>query len=232
MKRLVITAYLLACGPAAADEAWHLTAEVLTDVPVQVGARATVEGPHRLRAGTSLGVMPESYVSTINETALAYDLYPQATATLIEAVLQDSLIWRTHAGWRPFAKRGLYFELGYGLARVSGNSVGQEVVATAAGLDAPRDAGRALRFEASASLHMLDVEIGWVWALPANLQLRTAIGGAFTLASSATINREFDTVFTPAWDAFEGAGERYLVDMFDTYAHTATLTVAIGYQIF
>ena len=46
-----------------------------------------------------------------------------------------------------------------------------------------------------------DLEIGWLWRWPFGLTLRTAIGGASTIAAQTTITPNFDPGIspTPSW---------------------------------
>lgn len=219
-------------GEASGDD-WHLTIEALTDIPVMVGGRVGVEAPGRVRFGTSVGFMPSSYVDIINSTAETFDWYGEATATLIETIVQNSLILRLHAGWHPWAERGFYFEGGYTLGIASGNAVGQDTIAGASGADSP-DADENRELDADTTIHMADVEVGWQWKVVDDVWVRTALGGAFTLAADSVISRNFNTSGPNArlWDAFEEAGELYVIDVLETYAHTVVLSVAVGYRLF
>ncbi len=233
MTLFTLPALLTLLAPPAQAE-WHLAAEMLTDVPVQVGGALRVEGPKGLRLGTSLGVMPQAYVDLINDTALAFEWYDEPTAKLIETIMQNSLVSRTHVGWAPFEGWGFYAELGYGFVGLSGAAVGSELLTEAAGLSVPSTSrGSDLEFDASAVLHMLDVEFGWQWAVwEEALWLRAAIGGAFTLSTSATVERKFEAPLGALWDEFEAGAEDYLVDTLSTYGHTGTLSIAAAYRFF
>lgn len=230
--RTHLTALLLLCAsPALADD-WHLTAELGTDVPVQIGAKAVVEAPNRLRLSTSVGIMPGAYVDLINSAAESFEWYGEPTAKLLEIMLQNTIVWRTHVGWRPWAEYGFYFEAGYGLAVATGSTVDQQSLSEASGATAPTTmSGQSTDFESSATLHMIDVETGWQWNIWESVWLRTALGGTFTVSSSATVERTFDSS-APAWDIFESLTEDYLVDTLDTYAHSVVATVAVGYRFF
>lgn len=230
--RMSVLLAVLAAPSAATAEGWHLTAELLTDVPIQVGAKVVAEAPQRVRLSTSVGVMPSAYVDLINSTAESFEWYGESTAKLIEIMLQNTVVWRTHVGWRPFPERGFYFEAGYGLGVATGSTVGQADLAEASGAESPMTrGGESLDFESGAVLHMADVEVGWQWNLWEDLWLRAALGGAFTLGSSVTIERTFESS-APAWDTFETASEDYLIETLDTYAHTVVGTLAVGYRFF
>ncbi|MFN3201380.1 MAG: hypothetical protein ACE366_23465 [Bradymonadia bacterium] len=220
-------------GDDAQLGAWHLTTELVNDVPVQIGLRATLTTPNRIRFGTSIGYMPGAYVDLINNTAEALDWYGEPTALLIETIISDSLISRTHVGWQPWADKGFYFEAGYAFVGVSsGGTVTAQELATAAEIETPNIGNSDRGFEASATLHMVDLEVGWMWSAWDALWLRAALGGAFTVSSSATVERNFSSGPAQAWDTFEQASEDYLVDIFGSYGHTVVLSMAVGYQVF
>lgn len=222
-----------AATPEAVADDWHLTVEALTDVPVMVGGGVRVDAPGRLRLRSAVGYMPSTYVDIINSTAERFDWYGEATSTLIETLVQNSLILRLHVGWQPWAERGFYFEGGYTLGRASGQAVEQDTLTSASGVTAPEgDDGREL--DADTTIHMANVEAGWQWQVADDLWIRTALGGAFTVAASSTINRNFSTSGPSArlWDTFEEAGEAYVVDVLESYAHTVVLSVAVGYRLF
>ena len=68
---------------ATSSHSWHLDAEALTDVPVHIGTRISLEGPWRLRGALAVGSLPEAYVNLINATSTSLDFYDQETADLI-----------------------------------------------------------------------------------------------------------------------------------------------------
>src|SRR5205823_1170435 len=103
-----------------------------------------------------------------------------------------SLIWRTHAGYQPWPDHGFYAMGGYGLVVLGGGSTASAIIEAATGMQLPesdRDQPRSLSVHAR--LHMLDVEAGWTWVLPENLQLEVAVGGAFTIGAATTITPDY-----------------------------------------
>jgi hypothetical protein len=231
----IIGAALASSGARAVPPGYHLRLEAGTDFPAAVGARLSAELPYRLRVGTSLGVLPGPYVDTINAIVVGLDAYPQTTADLIRAALENSLIWRLQAGWRPFDARGLYIDLGYSLVTLGGGATGDQIIAAATG-NSPPSSSRGREYDIRSTLHMLIVEIGWEWSLWRDrLSLRAAIGGAFTVGASTAIDPVFATS-GPAEarlvQAFTGFGEGYLDDTYTSYVHTPVISVAAGYRFF
>src|SRR5262249_50094702 len=160
------------------DKTYNLGIEVLTDFPVQVGGKLWVEFPHRVRVSTSFGVLPRPYIDAINKTLVAADAYSQQEADLIKTALQSSLIWRLHIGWRPCRRRGLYFEVGYGLAAFGGGASSAQLISAATGVTVPPEVLSGQDYDVRSTLHMIDAEIGGQWVLRKGLMLETAIGFA------------------------------------------------------
>jgi len=235
--RLVVVSWvvLASAGVRAEPSGYRLRLEAGTDFPAAVGARLSTEFPHRLRVSTTLGALPTPYVDTINAVVVALDGYPQTTADLIRDALQNSLIWRIQAGWRPFAAHGFYADLGYGLVTLGGGATGDQIIAAATG-QSPTASTRGREYDIRSTLHMLTVEIGWEWSLWRDrISLRAAIGGAFTLGSLTSIRPQF-TTSGPAEarlvQAFTSFGEGYLDGIYTSYVHTPVLSVAGGYRFF
>ena len=222
---------LLAIVPVSRAEGWIFQAEGLTDVPVQVGGRLSVEGPLRLRLGTSLGVLPGPYIDLINAVVVAAGGYDDSTAELIRQSLKQSLVWRLHLGWRPFEDYGFYFELGYGLVTLGGGVEGEELITVVTGSPPPRDDPTSDRtYDVTSTLHMLDVEIGWRYELWRGLTLRAAVGFAGTLGAQSEVAPAYRVVARRAVEAFTGAAERYLNDVYSTYVFTPVVSFALGYR--
>jgi hypothetical protein len=147
----------------AARPAWHFEVEGVTDFPLQAGVRVGGEGPFRIRASASIGALPGGYVSIINSLVVAVGGYDKKTADLVEGALNDSLVCRFHAGWRPFEDYGFYADAGYTLATLGGG-VGSDmlyaVLVTQGGL--PPGVNVSQSYGVESTLHMLDMEVGWL----------------------------------------------------------------------
>lgn len=215
--------------PSAGDARWRGAVEAGTDFPVSLGVKAHVEAPFRLRASTSLGFLPGAYVDAMNGVLTGVGAYPDATAELIRSSIQNSLVWRTHVGGRPFPGLGLYGEVGYGLVALGGQATAADIVSGVTGRSLPEaERGTPKTFDASAMLHMADVEIGYAWTL-GHLHLRASLGGAFTFASSTTITPKFTPRAPNLMREFTSYGEAYLDDTFTSYVFTPVLGVGAGY---
>lgn len=225
-------ATLLTCTTARAESPWRLTSYLSTSVPTEVALRATVETPYRFRLTTSVGLLPEPYLALSNAILVGAEAYNQATADLIEAALGYGLVWKLRAGWRPFAKLGLYVELGYMLATLGGGASGQEIIAGASGQPPPASGG-GRQYDLAATTHLIDLEIGWRFDLfKQRLWLLVAVGYSGVLGATATVTPDFASSSPRLTAAFANASAAYLVDVLTTYVHTPTVTVAIGYRLF
>jgi hypothetical protein len=232
---LVGTFTTLSPAAARADEGapvgWRFAAGVGTDFPVAVNARVQAEAPFRLRLSSSVGYLPGAYVSAINAFVIGVGGYTDATGDLVKAALSSSLVWRTHAGLRPFRALGLYGEVGYGLVALGGSATASELIAGLTGHPLPANEGQAGRtFDATAALHMLDAEVGWEWPVAERLALRAAVGGAFTVASRTSITPSFAPRAPRLVEAFANYGEDYLDDVFTSYVFTPVLGASGSYR--
>jgi len=141
-----------------AASGWHLNGEVFTTAPVEVGGAVQLETPGRFRLTTSLGVLPNTYIDAAHDLAVGAEVYDAQTAAFISNSLKSSLIWRAHAGWRPFPSLGLYVEGGYALMNIGGGVATTDVVEAVIGQSISGDYGA---FNVDATFHMVDAEIGW-----------------------------------------------------------------------
>lgn len=225
---------LVALAPSRASASpWRLTLSAGTDFPIALSARADVEGPYRLRASTSLGVMPGAYVDAINALATSAGWYTQSEADLIRIALQTSLVWRTHVGWRPFARHGFNVMAGYGLVALGGGASAQQLIAGITGQMPPGNNATAASatYAVSSTLHMIDVELGWEWRLLGeHLVVQAALGFAGTLASHTTITPQYTPRYPQATATFANYGAAYLDDTLQSYVFTPTLSVFAGYR--
>jgi len=226
---------LLAGAEAEAAEpkqrhGWDITVEANTDFPLSVGGRLGVESPWRLRLSTSLGYLPGMYLQAVNDVAVALDVYDRERANLIKQSLKNSLVWRTHLGWRPFPGAGLYVEGGYGLVALGGETNPEDVLAALTGIDPPGGESVLNReYRVRSVLHMLDVELGWRWGLGAGWTARTALGAAFTLDSNTRVEPDFEPEQPLLVNLFTSFAEGYLDDTFEKYVHLPVLSFSIGY---
>ncbi len=197
---------------------------------MQVGARVWLELPYRIRLSTTFGYLPGPYVDTINAVLVAVDAYNQDTADLIKAALKNSFVFRAHGGWRPWRKRGAYFEVGYALVSLGGSLTPPETLGGATMRQAPCELNTSCGYNVNALLHMVDVELGWQWIVSKGLTFRLAFGAALTVWSQTKIEAQFTPRLPGAQEQFTAAGEAYLNDTFRSYVFTPTISFAVGWR--
>lgn len=212
---------------------WHLDASAGTDFPLDVGGRVQLEGPGRLLATASVGLFPEGYLTVINGVLVAANAYPQSTADLIAAALKNAVVARVRIGWRPFAERGFYFLVGYGIAALGGSLTGADLITTVTGKPPVTDSGAKISATAASVLHQLDFELGWRWFLWRGLFVQASAGGFFTVGASTNIvpqttNARLSQQLVPI--AAEGAA--YLNGTYTTYLHSPTASLQLGWRFF
>lgn len=203
-----------------------------TEFPLHVGARATLEGPGRVRYSLSGGLMPTAYVDAINAVCTDQGWYSGDDAKIVSATLEGAVVIRNHLGWRPFPKAGFQFELGYGFVGLGGSLTGSEALEIFAKRDVPDSLGENFEFSAVAALHQLDGTIGYDAKLYKGLHLRIDLGVAATLASETQIEPEFNVpaLGEPFVNELTTTVEDDLDTLFLTYIHIPTLGVMLGWQ--
>lgn len=222
-------------SPALASDAepgsgWNLVLGAGTDLPLAVNAHAALEGPYRLRLSSSLGLLPGAYVDAINRAVVKAGGYDEDTGRAVKAAVERSLVWRTHLGLRLW--RGLYVEGGYGLVTLGGSATGSQILEIVTGQPFPPVEGGDRPFRADATLHMADVEVGYVLQLPARLSLRLAVGAAFTVDSAVSITADYPPTAPAQVAEFERAAEEELRDDLRRYGNVPVVSVSLGYQLF
>ncbi|MBM4355609.1 MAG: hypothetical protein FJ109_17770 [Deltaproteobacteria bacterium] len=223
-------------GKAAAGE-WSVRPELLTEYPLHVGAGVELQGPWRLFGASTLGWMPSAYLQATNDLLVAMfedSGYTQETADLVESSLKNALVWRVRAGWQPWRNAGFYFAVGYTLAALGGDVSGPDVLEAVTGKSIPEGSSDSQRgFDVASALHLLDFELGWRWFPGEHWMVRAALGGAFTVGSSTSVDARFHPLSPKAKEgvaAIEREGEAYLDDTYTTYVHTPVVTAAVGYR--
>ena len=87
-----------------------------------------------------------------------------------------------------------------------------------------------LQFDIKSTLHMADVEVGYEWLLFDRLNLRAAVGGAFTVTSDATVKPASGSANNPFINQFCAATANYLTTTYNKYVHTPVASVSAGYS--
>ena len=213
-----------------------LRVEALTDVPLMIGAGLLYETDSRLRLRTSLGVMPKGYLRLSNALVeRANEEYPEEARLLVERALDESIVWRSQIGWRPFEQAGFYTHVGYTMLGLRGGASGEELIAAAESFD--EDQGELMRqmnpstVDMASRLHLVDVELGWDFALGEKANLRFGAGWAYTFHSRTRVEAEFEEGTGMEEEEiafFEEVSGKYLDAIYRRFVHPPSVSVAFG----
>jgi hypothetical protein len=109
----------------------------------------------------------------------------------------------------------------------------EDVVVLATGESPPSlGPGDTRAYSVSSRLHMLDAEVGWRFMLWEGLTLNVALGFSGTLSASAQVEPDFPVLIPQVVEAFTRPAERYLVDTYESYVSTPTVSIGLGWKFF
>ena len=225
---IVLFVALIADSAQAKASGSHIDAGLYTDFPASLGLRGTVELPGRLRLSLGGGILPDSYLASIQGVATGAGWYSEELATLIDTALTRAYVVHPQVGWRPWEARGYFFA--GGVQRVfaaGGEAVAAQVQAgVEAASDNPPD------YFLKSRLTMATIELGHEWIIKERFVVRASLGGLFTLGASTTAEAlaEEGTPFARARAAGRGVLEDYLDETYTRYVHTPTLGVEAGWR--
>jgi len=208
---------------------WHLGIEAMTDFPLQVGGQVWVELPHRIRLSTSFGELPDTYLLTINKVAVAAGAYGQPTAELITEALDRALTWRLHVGWRPFPRRGAYFELGFGTMSVNAGLALAPVIQAATTFPIPNVPSLGFGLRIKTVVETVGGEVGWIWYPWRDLTIRLSIGVAVAVDAQVSIRPKVSSGLPSVVTRF---AESYTEEMIKRYLIIPTVGLAMGWRLF
>ena len=240
---VLLTGLLVGTGAGAAEdvkqeakqetpsrqEGWKFRLEANTDFPLGVGGRVAAVSPWRLYLTTSVDVLLPAYVQAGNGIATAAGLYDQRKADFIENAVKNSVAWRTHLGWQPFATSGFYVEAGYGLLALGGQTNPEEALTSLLYLDPPGGEATERQYRVRALVHQLDLELGWRWKLAEHWSLRAGLGGTVTLDSNSRVEPQEGPGDSLLVEAFSRLAENKIDTTFERYGYLPTLSLSVGY---
>ena len=225
--RIASTVTTTAAAELPARRPWRLTAEVVTDFPVFLGAEATLELPGRFLFGAGIGGVPNGYLQATSELVIAVASLDGPEAEVVTESLSGSWVARVFVGWRPFARHGFFVRLGYAAINLSGQLDDATSIATITRLPRAAAAGGAANLDST--LHGLDALVGYRWVF-GGLSVRVGLGLFATLGASASISVE--SPLNPSLTAqLAREGEDYLEDIYRSYVFTPSLGIGVGYDL-
>ena len=207
-----------------------LVAHAGTEVPITLGAGLLIRLPHGFHVGSDLGYVPSFYVDLMNDILIEAGAYNEQTAQLIHDSIGSSLSWSTRLGWQPWMSHGFYVATGYRMIALGGTTTGTQIVEAAIGREIAQSPGRFDSLDASMTLHMFDLRLGWDWKLGQGWLARAALGVSITLAANAHLQSTGSPRITPLQEEFLGLGETYLRNTATSYIHPPYALLSAGRQ--
>jgi hypothetical protein len=162
------TAPAPAPAPASAPAPILVDLGVGTYFPVSLGAEATLELPARILVQADLGFMPSPYSNTVVDLMGDFGVLSSFESNLLKLAVQNSLVARLAAGWRPFSKLGFEALVGYTLVTIGGGVSGSDVVQAYLESRGSADrvpAGTGQEVPLDATLHNFQATLGWRFLL-------------------------------------------------------------------
>lgn len=199
---------------------WLLSLEAVTHAPVDMGAQLGVETPQGLRLFAGYGVVPGSYMSLLTGVAAnaSNDAYAQ---TLLNDAHYRGHTWRVQVGLRPFRALGLYADAGY--ARLSARGA-----LDLAASSIPQLARLGGGYEATTTLDMWLVELGYQGQIADRLVLALALGCMGTLNATTSIDAVRGA---PTNNSLLGDAARQADAALERYGIVPTLTLRLGFDL-
>ncbi|MFP6686121.1 MAG: hypothetical protein VB934_15495 [Polyangiaceae bacterium] len=210
------------------DDPPHFDIEAATQAPLAIGGQVTLELPGRLLLHGGVGMMPSAYGSLVHSVIEGTDADSDAT-TVAAMLLENALVLRMAAGWRPFSGSG--FELYAGYTRL-------ELDATASTAQIRSLANGALPSQAEtllgttgvglhSTLHNVQVALGWRWVALDHLVLRANLGYLKTLdaSSEVTIEQQPELATTAT-----SAVAPVLDELYAKHVQLPVLSLSAGYR--
>jgi hypothetical protein len=204
-----------------------------TEVPLMVGGQLTLELPYRILLQGEVGVLPAAYVNGIDSVLVGSGAYDATTSSLVRSTLQNSLVVRASAGFRPFTDHGLEIMGGYTLTSLGGGVSARAAVEAAAGVTIPAEISDA-QIQLKTTIHSLHVSLGWRWlvgdhfVVRASLAYLQAVGSSSSLAVPASVSALPGAAARVA--QVSRAVDTTLNDNFTKYAKMPVMGLSLGYR--
>ena len=215
-------------GPPVAFDA-----ALAMEMPIMLGAQATVEVPYRFLVQGEIGVLPGFSVDAVDSALVGASAYDSNTSELVRNTLRDSLVVRLSGGWRPFPAHGFEVLGGYTLTSLGGSVSARTAVEAATGSPLPPEIPDASVLIQS-TVHSVHISLGWRWVVADHFLIRTSLGYLQSVASSSHL--EVPEVvaqhpeIAPQVDAANRALDRRLNDIYTTYVKLPVLGLSLGYR--
>ena len=215
---------------------WRFGLEVVNNFPFELGGRALLETPTRLRLAFSLGFVLPQWIQHINWMLTDANAYNRDIANLVHTFTEEFMVWRVQLSWRPFARLGFYFGVGYGRFSLQGKVSGSMLAMMYPGLQMAGAPMHRLNYNINVILHNFDAEIGWEWSLFSVMTLRIALGLTKVVAFQAGVKTHIQSGFSEDARFYaEEAGRMFQEKMqegIERYGIAPQASVSLGFRFF
>lgn len=206
---------------------------VVNQVPVIIGAQATLEVPYRILFQTELGFLPSAYVNAVSSILASAGAIDQTVADLVRSSLGNSFVFRLSGGFRPFAAHGFEIMGGYTLVAMGGGVSGKQAISAVTGAALPAEIPD-MEIPIRSTIHNVHVALGWRWVVADHFVIRASVGYMQAVASSSRIELPDGVPATAAVvSQLEQANKTVdttLNDTYKTYVKSPTLGLSMGYR--
>jgi hypothetical protein len=200
----------LAAAPPP-PSSFHFDVGIGTYFPAAFDVEAQVELPYRILVRSALGFMPSPYSNSIVDVIGDFGALNAFEEDLIKTAIDNSVVFRVSAGWRPFSSLGLEALVGYTLVTAGGSVSGADVVDSYLESKGSSDRVTSLTNASvplRATLDNFDVTVDWRFVLwDDRIVIRPSLGYLQCFASSTSVTA------TPSRPAFQAALSKANADL-------------------
>ena len=210
------------------DSPPHFDIEVATQAPLAIGGQVTLELPGRLLLHGGVGMMPSAYGSIVHSVIEGTEVDSAAT-TVAAMLLEEALVLRAAAGWRPFSASGFEIYAGYTRLDLDATASTAQIRSLANGA-LPSQADTLLGTSGvglHSTLHNVHVALGWRWVALDHLVVRANLGYLKTLDASSEVTIEQQ----PALAATATSAVAPVLDeLYASHVQLPVLSLSAGYR--
>ncbi len=210
-------------SPSTGPDEWMFSLEAVTNLPIDVGGRVTLQSPSRVRLSTGFGAVPNSYLGIISRFFDGSSAYEDLVGDRAAIDFGGGTSWRTQIGLQPLPNRGLYLDAGYSLTNVKGR-VYADNEAQSPGAS---DESYALRTR----IHFWFLEAGWQARLDSGWLLGLGLGVMGAANARTSVDPTAADGRTPAEIEAGKEAVKKFDDKVRDKGYLPTLTLRVGHDL-
>lgn len=219
--------------PPKSEESASFDLGCATEVPLMIGAQATLELPYRLLVQGEVGVLPAAYLNVIDGVLTGAGAYDATASDLVRSSLQSSLVVRASAGLRPFSDHGFEIMGGYTLASIDGELSARRTIEAVSGVAVPTQLADT-QIQLNTTIHSLHVSLGWRWVVADHFVVRAQLAYLQSVAASSSLAVPASVAALPGVaarvDEANQVVETTIGDKYMKYAKLPVIGLSLGYR--